>query len=132
MPSDFLFTKIYAELSETFWPKIISIFGGHLFKMHLETVRGGVISTKFLVHRVYRVICHSLKKTFSCHFFTGRFNICIHFEKHFQHSKIVISAKSLMPIGTLYFCCAKTISFSLAKQYSSFSCPHHVIGCLIT
>ena len=39
--------------------------------------------------------------------------------KHIKCRKIVISTKSLILIGMLCCCYAKTISFSLAKQYSS-------------
>ena len=41
-------------------------------------------------------------------------------EKHIKHRKMVISTNSLILIGMLCFCYAKTIYFSLAKQYSSF------------
>ena len=37
-------------------------------------------------------------------------------EKHLKHIKMVISTNSLILIGTLCFCCEKTISFSLAKH----------------
>ena len=42
-------------------------------------------------------------------------------EKYSKHRKMVISTKSLILIGMLCFCCAKTISFSIAKQYSNLN-----------
>ena len=59
------------------------------------------------------VLSHSFRKTFSCHFLQLEI-----FDKwkSIKQSQIVISAKSLMFSGTLCFCCANTISFSLAKK----------------
>ena len=85
----------------------------------METVKDRAISMKFFVQRVFTVTWHSFKKAFLCHFFAGRLNFFIN-GKHIKQSKIVISAKSSMLTGTLCFCCAKAISFSLAKQCYSF------------
>ena len=51
-------------------------------------------------------------------------------KNHIKQRKVVISTKSLILIGTLCFCYAKTIPFSLAKQCSSlFEVLHRFQHC---
>ena len=50
-------------------------------------------------------------------------------KKSIKHRTIVISAKSLMLIGALYFRCAKTISFSLAKNLIDFNALKFMQSC---
>ena len=60
--------------------------------------------------------CIKIKKAY----ISETLHFCI-IENPIKQRNLVVSTQSLILIGTLCFCFAKTISFSLAKQYSSCS-----------
>ena len=94
----------YLQSQIPIFSKIVffAIFGGHLDFLH-----------KTQKQKKNTLIYETLHFGYS--YFTSM-------EKHIIHRKMFISTKSLIPFGTLCFCCAKPISFSLEKQYSSFGC----------
>ena len=88
-----------------------------------ETVQDRVIFDKtFDPQVICGVYLRLFPKLVFLPYLAATLNVCVKSETHLSRKLCEIQQFQL--IGTLCFCCAKTISLSLAKQYSSFKlCP---------
>ena len=123
----FLAQRVCTESSGTFGQKLFScyfwvaILNFCVSAKNAYIPKRGKISTKVLAHRVFAESFGTLSRKHFPAIFCRQFQF-LHKWKNVKQSKIVILAKSLMLFGMLFFCCANTISFSLAKQCSIMFC----------